>query len=434
MERKTKLSLEIFFLLIVAITIILFYENSNLTEDIATNLESKPNIMLNFEGEGKKSVSDYIKNKYKSTTALNLLNKDKAYPGFTLYTISGPEEIKLLNMSGQTVHSWSGIDSDRTRLLKNCNIITLHGSKNRIQDEPWNSLRTRVSEYDWEGNLVWHYTSKYVLHHDVQRLDNGNTLILLKVPVPKDYLNKVTDQERKGIALKGDVILEINSKGKEVWRWNSWQHIDVNDCGVRKCLGRMNEDGTKKLSEEDSEDWTHLNTISVIPDNKWYKAGDKRFKPGNIIVMPRNFWTILIIDRDSGEIVWRYTGDYKGGLIGGHEPIMVPLGFPGESNILILDNGDPSRNNSSFILEINPTNKKLDWVYDVGDAFHTRARGSVQRFPNGNTLISEDRSGRVFEVTREKEKVWEYVGNLLTVRAQRYEPNYCPKLSEFNLY
>ena len=61
MERKTKLSLEIFFLLIVAITIILFYENSNLTEDIATNLESKPNIMLNFEGEGKKSVSDYIK-------------------------------------------------------------------------------------------------------------------------------------------------------------------------------------------------------------------------------------------------------------------------------------------------------------------------------------------------------------------------------------
>src|SRR6059036_3002382 len=34
---------------------------------------------------------------------------------------------------------------------------------------------------------------------------------------------------------------------------------------------------------------------------------------------------------------------------------------------------------------------------------------SIQRLPNGNTLITESSFGRLFEVTREGEIVWEYV-------------------------
>lgn len=421
-------------MLVLIVVAAVFSFNVNDTEEDSI-VEDTPKASISFDyKEDASKTRDSIKNKYISSTALTLSNKEKTFPGFALYTISGPEQIKLVNVSGETVHEWNGIDSDRTRLLKNCNIITLHGSKNRIKDEPWRSLRNRVSEYDWKGNLIWSYNSDYVLHHDVQRFDNGNTLLLLKVPVPKKFLAKIKDPVRKTIQLQADVILEIDSKGNEVWRWNSWEHVDLNDCGVRKCLGRMNEDGTKKLSKEDSEDWTHLNTISVIPENKWYNAGDKRFKPGNIIVMPRNFWTIFIIDHETGEVVWRYRGDYKGGLIGGHEPSMVPMGYPGEGNIIIVDNGNSARNDSSFILEINPTNKKTEWVYDVGAEFHTRARGSVQRLSNGNTLVSEDRSGRVFEVTRDKEKVWEYTGNLLSVRVGKYAKDYCPKLQELPLY
>jgi hypothetical protein len=33
----------------------------------------------------------------------------------------------------------------------------------------------------------------------------------------------------------------------------------------------------------------------------------------------------------------------------------------------------------------------------------------MQRLPSGNTLICEGRWGRIFEVTPEKEIVWEYV-------------------------
>ena len=38
-----------------------------------------------------------------------------------------------------------------------------------------------------------------------------------------------------------------------------------------------------------------------------------------------------------------------------------------------------------------------------------RMRPRAQRLPNGNTLITEGADGRIFELTAEKEIVWEYV-------------------------
>ena len=60
--------------------------------------------------------------------------------------------------------------------------------------------------------------------------------------------------------------------------------------------------------------------------------------------------------------------------------------------------------------------------------------------PNGNTLICENLPGRIFEVTREEELVWEYVnpyssddlvfGTTNAVfRAYRYGPERFPRLT-----
>ena len=43
------------------------------------------------------------------------------------------------------------------------------------------------------------------------------------------------------------------------------------------------------------------------------------------------------------------------------------------------------------------------------DPFFSRTCGSNQRLPNGNTLITETDYGRVFEVTRDNEIVWEFI-------------------------
>jgi hypothetical protein len=52
------------------------------------------------------------------------------------------------------------------------------------------------------------------------------------------------------------------------------------------------------------------------------------------------------------------------------------------------------------------------WTYSDPDKFFSPFISGVQRLPNGNTLICEGRSGRVFEVTREGKIVWEYLNPL----------------------
>ena len=142
--------------------------------------------------------------------------------------------------------------------------------------------------------------------------------------------------------------------------------------------------------------------------------------------MPRNFWTALIVDRQTGKVVWRYKGGDDDPLIRGHEPMMIEKGLPGAGNILLFDNGVGKMRRYSIAREIIPPTKKLAWSYSDPSGFYSKAAGRVQRLRNGNTLISEDRSGRVFEVNPEKEVVWEFqVDGHETSRASRYDPGFC---------
>ena len=189
-------------------------------------------------------------------------------------------------------------------------------------------------------------------------------------------------------------------------------------------------------------DWMHVNTVQALPENKWYDMGDERFKPGNVMISPRCLDTIYIIDRDTKEVVWSYSGDYRGGLSGQHEPHMIEKGLPGEGNILIFDNGaspwkDLAHCGCSYVLEINPVTKEIVWIYENDQLFYSRFTSNAQRLPNGNTLICEAAGKRIFEVTRRylgikkrvrEEIVWEYVEGAGTNRAYRYPYDYCPQL------
>jgi hypothetical protein len=47
--------------------------------------------------------------------------------------------------------------------------------------------------------------------------------------------------------------------------------------------------------------------------------------------------------------------------------------------------------------------------------------GSLERLPNGNTLIGETNRGRIIEVTRDGEVVWEYVTPIREMLLDGYE-------------
>jgi hypothetical protein len=77
-------------------------------------------------------------------------------------------------------------------------------------------------------------------------------------------------------------------------------------------------------------------------------------------------------------------------------------------NLLIFDNrrGD----DYSRLVELDPLSREIVWEYRAPNPedFYSRSRGSAQRLPNGNTLVSQSDEARVFEITPEGRIVWEW--------------------------
>ena len=111
-------------------------------------------------------------------------------------------------------------------------------------------------------------------------------------------------------------------------------------------------------------------------------------------------------------------------IIGQHHAHIIPKGLPGAGNLLVFDNGGASgygfanpiapngtgafARATSRVLEINPVTLELVWSY-AGPRFYSSNISGAQRLPNGNTLITEGASGRLFEVTNDGTIVWEYI-------------------------
>lgn len=344
-------------------------------------------------------------------------------PAYTLVPVVGTAEVLLVNIDGEVVHRW-GLDAVRARLLPSGNLLVLHGSKWGRGKQPWRDLRNKVIEYDWSGKKVWEFEADDIAHHDVHRYENGNTLVLTRLLLKKEVEKSLKIPLQKEEQFKSERIMEVTPSGEVVWDWKAHEHLDINSDGRRPEIPGEHD------KKEPFRDWAHMNTIHPLPKNKWFDAGHEEFRPGNLLIMPRNLWVAYILDRKTKEVVWEYGGDYKGGLSASHEPQMIAPGYPGAGNILIFDNGVRVHDLRTFVLEIDPITKKVVWVYDRGKKFYSRRRGAAHRLKNGNTLISEDEAGDCFEVNPAKETVWLFNPGAEINRCHRYGVDFSPKLEE----
>ena len=70
------------------------------------------------------------------------------------------------------------------------------------------------------------------------------------------------------------------------------------------------------------------------------------------------------------------------------------------------------------ILEYDPLTQAIPWVYNNDDStfFFAFFRGTKQRLSNGNTLILDPDNRRMFEVTPNRDLVWEVFCTLSSAR------------------
>ncbi len=159
------------------------------------------------------------------------------------------------------------------------------------------------------------------------------------------------------------------------------------------------------------QDVLHANSVNVL--NATQAAQFPNLKPGQVLVSLRNLNALGVIDPTTRSLVWATTGPWRAQ----HDAQFLDNG-----NLLIFDNSGSPR--GSRVLEYNPRNSTFPWTYPGVEnrPFYTKIRGMCQRLPNGNTLIVDTEENQIFEVTAEKETVWNCLTPFHVLTARRYRP------------
>ncbi len=330
---------------------------------------------------------------------------EKCYNGFTIINPFLSRTVYLVNMMGDVVHQWQILEtedgeplySDFLEKQAGDSLLSILWRHKRNFERYGGVFQNRVVQFNWDGDVIWRYQAPegVTVHHDLERLPNGNTVIL------GGEQRSIPDISKKPIS--DDYYREIDASGTTIWEWFTCDHFDE--------FGFSDEE--KRLMYDAGGDLFHTNTCTVLPATPLGEK-DSRFAAGNILGSQRNVGQIFIVDRGSGKVVWCW-GNHDGGLIGQHHPTMLHNG-----NILIYDNGGKSgyplrHRPKTRLIEIEPATGQIVWEYGyeynmrLSSKFSGASWGSAQRLPNGNTLSLDTHSGRVFEVTAFGELVWEFI-------------------------
>lgn len=306
----------------------------------------------------------------------------RCHDGYTLFAPMYGNSVWLIDMVGRVVQRWEmeHIPGNYGKLLANGNLM--YAGKVIPSPLPdFGGNGGQLAEFDWDGNKLWEYLDPYH-SHCFAPLDGGNVLIAQWRAVPDDIARNVQGgqpgTEREGV-MWGEAIQEIDRDTKQVvWEWLTFEHLDPEI------------DILCPLCPRDR--WTNINALHVLPD-------------GNILVSMRCTNTIMIVDRASGDIVWRWG---PGQISHQHNPTLLDNG-----NILLFDNGAHRTYTTidySRVIEVDPKTGDIAWEYkeDPVVDLNSFICSGAQRLANGNTLICECTKGRIFEVTRAGDLVWEY--------------------------
>jgi len=311
-----------------------------------------------------------------------------------------------------------------------------------------------VQKIAWDGTITWQYvydSDGNLSHHDIEPLPNGN--ILMIAWEPKTLAETLAAGRNPDLQPAGpltpDHIIEVKPTGSTtgdiVWEWHVWDHL-IQDYDLSKANYGVVADHPELIDinyvSQHSiliSDWTHLNAI------------DYNENLNQIMVSSWYFNELWVIDHSTttaeaaghtggtsghgGDLLYRWGNPqaYQAGtaadqkFFGQHDAQWIEAGCPGYGDILVFNNGlDRPQGRYSSIEELHPPlNQNGTYNYTAGQAyqpenslwvytapvptdFYSPLISGCQRLPDGNTLVCSGENGIFFEVTPEKENIWQY--------------------------
>jgi hypothetical protein len=311
----------------------------------------------------------------------------KVSPGYTLFShLTSPGTVKLIDNHGQEVHRWDlpYRPGRHAQILANGNLAYngVHLDAPRLFPL-WQKYRGGVMmEIDPQGKVISEHRDP-LAHHDQHHLDNGELLYTtvegLEPGKGDAVLGGIPNSEAPDGKVYADCIKHVSPSGELLWSWKAIDHLDPKKFALQSHYPR--------------EHWPLINSVYPLKD-------------GNILASLRSVSAVVIISRETGEVIWHL--DYT---------VVAQQHCASEmedGSILIFDNGTFRHHESatySRVIQVSRDDKSIIWEYKDPHpmTFFTPFMGGVQRLLGGNTLVTEAAFGRIFEVTQKGELVWEYI-------------------------
>lgn len=308
---------------------------------------------------------------------------EEVSPGVNLYSPVTQAAAYLIDPNGRALHEWSYGEAEwqHTELLPDGSLLAT--AKDR-----------RLLKLDRESDPLWEVEARF--HHSLWVEEDGTIHALTRREERRPEIHPDVD-------CLVDSVTVISPDGEVL---ESVSLLDVVQGSPYAYL--LPEVAHRSFDRDDGPlDVLHTNHVEVFDGRLAHRS--PLFARGNLLVSFRTLSTIAVLDGETREILWAWGPN---NLAFQHRPTLLEDG-----HLLIFDNGPPARQRSE-VLELDPLEGRIVWRYGAED-FFSKTRGSAQRLPNGNTLITESDTGYAFEVTPEGERVWVFADPHFTEDGRR---------------
>jgi len=378
-----------------------------------------------------------------------IFNKSLLDNGYVLVPEMTNNRVYLITKEkGEIVYEWNlpqnlGVDAE---LMPDGKLIVALKTENSTYENLAGSGgRIQIINPNGSINSDFKYSNeKYMQHHDVELLPNGNVLMIAWqtktiMEAKKAGFNK---SEELNTFLFPETIIEINPQNENiVWEWNSWDHMVQDFDPSQNNYGNISQNPqliNVNYHKNINGDFMHANGLDYDSDK-------------DIIYLSINAYNeIWVIDHSTnmlesasnsggqfnkgGDLIYRFGNPLAYENEQGpkmfdknHFPNLLEGNVFGKGNMLVYVNGNSTRQSKVYELILPKTMSLLPntnnepqivWEFKHPD-FFAGALGGAVRLPNGNTLFSEGTFG-LWEVTNTGEVVWQFENGLRIWRGYSY--------------